>query len=210
MKSDDATPPETRAYHSPLRKAQFERTRELIIESLTDLLAERPSDEISTRDVARVAGVSERTVYRHFADRRALHEALSDRWMEDDDGPSIDDAEHLDDLVEMTLDAYRGFERRPRETIASVLLNADPRRVASDTAHRSDQWIELTDVSFPDLDEQQRIGLAAVTRILGSAQVWLRLREEFGLGGEATGHLASWAIGALLAEARGGNPPPGA
>jgi hypothetical protein len=34
------------------------------------------------------------------------------------------------------------------------------------------------------------------------------LRDAFGIDGAESGPLAAWAIGALLAEVRRGNPPP--
>jgi AcrR family transcriptional regulator len=194
-----------RGYHSPLRQAQADRTGELIVEALIDLLAERPSDEISTRDIARAAGVSERTVYRHFPDRRELHEALAERLLAQP--PSIDEVDDLDELAVRVADAYMAFEANSRETIAAALLNVDPRRLASDTARRSARWVDLTGRTFPDLDERQRLGLAAVTRLLGSSQTWLRLREEFGIAGDESATLAQWAIGALVEQTRRGAPP---
>jgi AcrR family transcriptional regulator len=196
---------QSRGYHSPLRRAQADRTRELIVEALIDLLAERPSDEISTRDIARAAGVSERTVYRHFPDRRELHEALAARLLAQP--PSIDEVDDLDELVVRVAEAYAAFDANSRVTIAAALLNVDPRRLASDTAHRTQRWVELTGRTFPDLDERQRLGLAAVTRLLGSSQTWLRLREEFGIAGDESAALAQWAIGALVEQTRRGLPP---
>lgn len=207
MSPDDTTATEGRGYHSPLRVAQTDRTRVLIIEALTDLLSDRPSDEISTKDIAEQAGVSERTVYRHFPDRRGLHEALASHWVEEH-GPRVEQANNLGDLAEMIAEAYAGFEAQPRETVALVVVNADPRRPASDTAERSARWVEVTARSFPDLDERQALGLAAITRMFGSSQTWLRLREEFGVQGTASAALVSWAMRAMIDEVERGNPPP--
>src|SRR5215472_1572236 len=59
-----------------LRARQTELTRDLILEALVDLVVERPLADFSLQDVADRAGVSLRTVYRHFASREALLEAL--------------------------------------------------------------------------------------------------------------------------------------
>ena len=207
MSPDDTTATESRAYHSPLRQAQADRTRVLIIEALTDLLFERPTDEISTKDIAEHAGVSERTVYRHYPERRGLHEALAAHWV-GEHGPDVENADSLGDLAELIAEAYLGFEAQARETVAMVAVNADPRRPASDTARRSARWVEVTARSFPDLDERQSLALAAITRMFGSSQTWLRLREEFGIRGAASAALASWAMRALIEEVQRGNPPP--
>ena len=66
-------------YTSTLRQRQAAQTRELILDAVTSLLGDRRADEVTTRDLATAAGVSERTVYRHFPDRDALLEGLSQR-----------------------------------------------------------------------------------------------------------------------------------
>ena len=196
-----------RSYQSPLREAQANQTRDLILDALTELLNERPSDEISTRDLAAVAGVAERTVYRHFPDRGALHEGLSQRAI-DAGGKDVDDARSLDDVAEMMIEVFEHFEQHEAANRAAVLLNADPRRLAADSTRRSQTWRELTDRTFPDLDDDQRRTLAALTRILASSQTWLRLREEYAMKGHESGPAVSWAMTAMLNEVRRGNPPP--
>ena len=81
--TDPSAPaPPTRAYSSTLRDRQAAQTRELILDAITQLLGDRRVDEVTTRDIATTADVSERTVYRHFPDRRALLEGLSRRVQE--------------------------------------------------------------------------------------------------------------------------------
>ncbi|RPI05757.1 MAG: TetR/AcrR family transcriptional regulator, partial [Actinobacteria bacterium] len=59
---------ERRPYTSTLRERQVAQTRELILDAVTSLLGDRRADEVTTRAIAAEAGVSERTVYRHFPD----------------------------------------------------------------------------------------------------------------------------------------------
>lgn len=61
----------------------------------------------------------------------------------------------------------------------------------------------------PDLAPAQQQGLAALVRTLASSQTWLRMREEFGIDGNEAGPLVAWAVAALAAAARDGDPPPG-
>ena len=197
----------SRGYNSPLRQAQADQTRDLILDALTALLADLPSDEISIRDLAGSAGVAERTVYRHFPDRTALHHGLSQR-ARDVGGVDLDDDATLDDLAAIMPAVYAGFDEHEGVTRAAVLLNADPRRLASDTKQRTHEWMSVTRRTFPELSELQTTGLTAVTRMLGSSQTWLRFREEFGLSGEESGGIAAWAANAMLAEVRRGNLPP--
>ena len=63
----------------PCRERQTAQTRELVLDAVTELIGDRRVDEVTTREIAATAGVSERTVYRHFPDREALLEGLSGR-----------------------------------------------------------------------------------------------------------------------------------
>ena len=47
------------------------------------LLAEKPAQEISLREVARAANVSHNAPYHHFADRNGLLKAIAERSMAD-------------------------------------------------------------------------------------------------------------------------------
>src|SRR5689334_21346326 len=78
---DDKTPEGKRQYHSPLREKQAAQTRELILEQAMKVLAASSGDEILLAEVARQAGISERTLYRYFATREELLEGLS-QWLD--------------------------------------------------------------------------------------------------------------------------------
>lgn len=59
--------------------ARTVQTREQILDALLKMLQTMSADEISTRELADAADVSLRTVYRHFPDRDALLNGVSDR-----------------------------------------------------------------------------------------------------------------------------------
>jgi AcrR family transcriptional regulator len=65
-----------RAYDSPMRAAQAERTRARILDAMTAQLA-LGRDDFSIEQVAATAGVSVRTVYHHFPNREAQVEAVA-------------------------------------------------------------------------------------------------------------------------------------
>jgi len=67
---------EGRTYSSQLRTEQAEGTRERILDATVRVAADSPAG-ISIPDVAREAGVSVPTVYRHFRTKRELYAAVS-------------------------------------------------------------------------------------------------------------------------------------
>jgi AcrR family transcriptional regulator len=202
--SDDPSRP----YRSPLRAEQARRTRDLILDSFTELLADRRADDITTREIATRAGVSHATVYRHFPDRTALLEGLSARIGTRVGAPEgIPAIESIDDIGPRIEALFATSDDFAVEVRAEVLLNSDPRWYSAQTQRTSADFRRLVKEAFPELDDQQQAQLTGVLRLLGSSQSWLRLREEFGVPGTESGPLARWAIEALLASVRRGDLP---
>ena len=197
----------SKRYRSTLRDRQVAQTRTLILDALTELLADRRADEVTTRDIAALAGVSERTVYRHFPDRDALLTGLTER-MADFDGvrPSFGEG-GLDDLAPTSRRLMELLEEHFVTARAEAVFNADPRRFADDTQSNTRDMLELFATGFPELDEQEQRRIAAVVRCLVSTQAWLRMREEFGVPGNESGPVVAWVIDLIIREVRAGNTP---
>ncbi len=205
MSTDDQP---ARRYSSPLRESQANRTRELILDALTELLAVHRVDEVSTKQIAERAGVSQPTVYRHFPDRVALVEGLADRV----DQMVI--AYHgstppatVEEGAAWAEAAFKATDDHAIETTAEAVLNADPRRFSEASRRHTGEVNQAVARSLPELDERGQRHFAALMRTLVSVQTWLRMREEFGMDGTESGQVVSWALRALLKEVRNGNLP---
>ncbi|HEX5615494.1 MAG TPA: helix-turn-helix domain-containing protein [Acidimicrobiia bacterium] len=200
-----------RRYSSPLRDSQVQRTRELILGALTALLSERRADEITTREIAERAGVSQPTVYRHFPDRQALLEGLADRIQRGMGDIEGDDTHvvSLDDLVRLVPRHMALADEHAVEAAAEAVFNADPRRYSRASRERSAELRRAVADAFPDLTEREQRRVAALLRSLYSTQTWLRMREEFGVPGSESGPLVAWAIDTLIRELRAGRFPRG-
>ncbi|MEE6263210.1 TetR family transcriptional regulator [Plantactinospora sonchi] len=70
-------------------------TREQILEAAEDVLRRFGPAKATVVDVARALGVSHGSVYRHFASKVALREAVTERWLERAHGelPAVVDAD---------------------------------------------------------------------------------------------------------------------
>ena len=197
-----------RPYSSPLRDSQVQRTRDLILDALTELLSEQPSDQVSTREIAERAGVSQPTVYRHYPDRQALLEGLADRvtlrWDASTGGRRW---RSLDDLAASAVEGLAITEAHAVEAIAEAVLNADPRRLSRASRERSEELRQLVVESLPEYSEREHLRITALLRIIYSVQSWLRMREEFEIPGTESGPVLSWALQTLVDEIRAGRFP---
>lgn len=196
-----------RSYDSPLRQRQAQKTRDDILDALTEALADRAVDEVATKELAASAGVSERTVYRHFPDRTALVEGLTERFMSSTELPP-QVPERVGEIGGLVVELFRVLEEHQTAAQAEALLNADPRRYSQATRRHTEQFRAVIEAGFPDLDAARLQSIAAVVRVLASPQSWLRMRAEFGIGGEESGPVVAWAVRALIDEVERGNPPP--
>ena len=198
-----------RTYSSPLRKSRASRTRDLILDALTELLANHRVDEVSTKQIAELAGVSQPTVYRHFPDRAALVEGLADRIEQQvvaEGGHTP--LETLEDWALWAEAAFQAADSHLVEVTAEAVMNADPRRVSRASRRRSEAMMGAVARSLPELDDRDIRRVAALVRMLVSSQSWLRAREEFGVDGTESGPLVRWAISTLVAEIRRGSGRP--
>lgn len=197
-----------RPYSSSLRDRQAHQTRNLILDALTELLSEHAVDEISTRAIAELAGVSQPTVYRHFPDRQALLEGLSNRVSEMVE-LQVDTLplERLDDLAARATQDIARSEEHVVASVAEAVLNADPRRLSQASRARSDSLRRVVVASLPDYDERDHLRITALLRCIYSVQSWLRMREEFGIPGTESGEILGWALATLVKEMKTGNFP---
>src|SRR5689334_7306838 len=121
--------PPKREYASPLREQQAARTREAIVDGIVAALAEAGVAGVSFADVARRAGVAERTVFRYFPNRQALldevekavdrHMGVTDLYDRGDDlagdvGAQFDAFERHERLVTALRQSQLGREVRAR------------------------------------------------------------------------------------------------
>jgi AcrR family transcriptional regulator len=196
-----------RRYESPLRERQAQQTRELILDALTDLLQDHRVDEIATRELAAAAGVSERTVYRHFPDRDALVSGLGERINQLGPDPSTS-VHTIDDLKAALVEFMAAMEANRVIARADALFNADPRRFTEPTRANSARFHQVVAAARPELDARVQLRLSAALRCMFSAQGWLRMREEYDIPGDESGPMVAWIIDAIFNEIDRGNPPP--
>lgn len=181
-----------------LREEQSRLTRQRIEDALVDLLNEAEEvDSITFKSVARKAGCTEMTVYRHFPSRDALLAGLWAR-LNREMGPNVKMPENAAELLAQHSQLFAGFDRLAASIMASLTTPQGREMRASLNATRRKAFLRIVREVAPRRDQAAAVRAASVLQLLHSAYAWASLREQWGLSGEEAGEATRWAIEALF------------
>lgn len=181
---------------SALRDAHKELTRERILDAAIDLLNEEGGEDLTNADVAKAAGVTERTVYRHFASREDL---LRDAWVQLQkrigSGGAVSGA---DDLVAMPMRLFESFDKMPGAIRASAFSRAGREMRMAVNKERQRDFMAAVKEARPDLKGDALVRMTAICQLICSAWSWSVMRDYWDLDAKESGRAASDAISVLL------------
>ena len=197
------TPAGSRAYNSPLREHQAERTRELILDAATQQLSDGGIQELNIPRIARRAGISIRTVYRHFPTREVLLDDLS-RWLEEK-VVAVPPAKSIEDLQSGPLRTFPAFDEN-EALLRAHWITGPGREVRSrGRQRRLANYRRLLDDASKNLSPAEQREVLTVIAFLLSSRTWQVFKDEFGMNGDASGKAVSWAVTTLIADIRDRN-----
>ena len=186
----------SRSYSSPLRDRQAAATRSVILEALGAELADGSVEDFSVARLARRAGVSERTVYRHFPTRETLLDGLSE-WYNERVADFPDDVA-ADEIAPTIAQVFADFDAH--ESLARGVLASPGGREMRQHA-RVARLARLDAALTPVLksaDPERAAAARALIFALCSAQTWQSMRDEGGLDGATAGRAVARAIELIL------------
>lgn len=191
----------TEASAGTLRERQKDLTRDAIMDALAETIHQQGLHDFSVQDVADRAGVSHRTVYRHFPGRDALLDGLArelDALFDERDLPIL--PENASDISEQLRIAFRLFGERP-SLIRAVAVGALSTGIQPGTRKERDRVfrakIEEAAGCLPDPEARKA---SAVIRYLANSLAWVVLTDQLGLDEEEVGDAVAWAVDTLLAD----------
>jgi AcrR family transcriptional regulator len=180
---------------SPLRSRLADTTRAVILDALVAQLADRDALDISYAELARRAGVSIQTLYRHFPTRGDLLDSLTRRV-----GAAVGlrDYPHTRDGVTALVRAlFPRFDDHAALLTAQIHAGSASTTRAKGRSRRASAFQEVLGTATPHLSAERRRAAAGILHVLVSATTWHRLREELGLDGAASGDITAWAVDTL-------------
>ena len=153
--------------------------------------------------IADRAGVSERTVYRHFPDRQALIDGLTE-WVDGEIaerlGRNFEEVEDfdLDGLIEQAHRVFVTMEEIGQPAEAMVIASQSGEPKAERHLRRNRMFEQLFEQELGDLDEMLRREVFAVTRVLFGSHTWYTMTRELGLTADEAGEAVAITIRKLL------------
>ncbi len=187
----------SRTYNSELRTAQAAATRDRILDSVVEVLAEGV-DTLSIPSVAERAGVSIATVYRHFGDKAGLLKALVP-YAGRRTGVEVESIpQTLDAIDEAVHRVFRHFEETDdlmRAAFASR-IGRDVRVQGS--AERLEAFRRALGGIAPDLDPDQLDHVARLALILTTSEAFQQWRDRLQLTPDQAADEVMWAIRTVI------------
>ena len=196
-----ANAPTGRAYNSELRAQQADATRARILDATLRVMA-RGIASVSMPGVAREAGVSVPTVYRHFGTKEDLLAAVYPHVARRLGLDKLRVPESLDDLREgirtvfEKVDSYSDLERA---AVASPAADATRHLTMPQRLEWLSQFANSVQPRLAKADRERITRLLVVLTASASLRMW---RDHLGLSVEQAADEIVWVIQASIAASR--------
>jgi AcrR family transcriptional regulator len=201
-RGDSQAATERRQYNSPLRRQQLAETRSRILAAGSALVHEFPTWDwrnLTFRAVAEQAGVSERTVYRHFATEQELHRAVMHR-LEEEAGVNYEGL-RLENLGKIT---ERVFARLPSFAVPPSPIEPP---FAEEDRRRHDALLAAVSELAVDWTAGERDMAAGMLDVIWATQSYERLTTAWHLDPQRATGAVTWVLDLLVAAIRDDSRP---
>lgn len=189
---------------TPLRQRQAQQVRVAVLEAAISRLEGNARSAMSMAEVAQAAGVSLRTLYRYFPDRASLLYAAGEHLYRSLGVPF--EIAGPEDIAASFREAARRLGTRPQ--LARALVRSEAGKLARSSVRR--QRLEAIRTALKPLteafDPRSAQRASAVIAHLCSAASWVNIADQCGLSDSDAQEAVCWALDALVASLRKGDP----
>lgn len=199
--------PARRRYDSPLRRQRAAETRERIVSAGAMLARSFKTwdwKELTFRAVAQSAGVSESSVYRHFANERELHDAVMQRLGEQ--AGVTYEAVTLDEVADV---AGRVFAAMSGFAASAWTQQVDDPTFTTIDRMRGRALSDAVAAAAPRWSPRERDAAAGLLDVLWSPVSFERLMAGWHMSPERATEVIRWAIGLVVDSVRNAAAPTG-
>jgi AcrR family transcriptional regulator len=193
-----------RTYNSPLRQQQAAETRDRIVAAGARIAHRLPAwdwKDLTFKAVGDRAGVSERTVHRHFSSERKLRDAVLQQLVQES-GVQLDGLE-LGDFAGVAAGVYR-YLLSFKATAPTPII--DPTFAALDEQRRL-ALLGAVARSTPQWSASEREVAAAALDMLWNPYAYERLSTGWHFDAERATRAIDWVVGLVESAIREGQRP---
>ena len=190
-----------RSYASPLREEQAQTTRERILEALIRAMADGLAT-LSVPAVAREAGVSIPTIYRHFGSKAGLLDALGPYVATKAGLLPVTTPETLDDVGDSVHTVFRNLDEMDATLRAAMASQLGREVRQAQMPWRRAMHREVIRRSAPELPDEDVERLTDLSVTLMSSGTFRVYRDYLGLDVDQAADRAAWALRTLVRGAR--------
>jgi AcrR family transcriptional regulator len=191
---------DTRSYNSPSRELGKSETRTAIMNAVVKVILEQGIHAFTIQNVAEAAGISHRTVYRHFESREALLEGLQEAIQRQADDVGLAIPQDVATAVEMAGPLFEEFYRMGDAMHASVIAATALGYQSQQQRGSLDYVYRLLAKRFVHLSEVELRDAAAVFRCIVNRYTWYVLAINHALPATESARAVSWAVRVLMEE----------
>lgn len=190
----------TEARPRSLRERQADELRAALRGAFVRLVLERGGSGFSLHDVAAAAGVSDRTLYRHYPSREALVEAVASEETAELERERRGDATQPEAALfsddEWVADTFELFEQHGDLMRALRMLRAsgEENPASAERTRLVRERLRSSGIHSDALDQ-----LTALLRLITGGDAWARMAEpDLALEAREAGYAAHWAAQVLV------------
>lgn len=168
-------------YQSPLRARLKEQTGHIILDAVGSVIRESDLASVSIAEVARTAGVTEQTVYRHYRTRDELIRAFVKWHLEQAvGGPDIQLPRTIDELLTWVESRYSAWEA-DRQIVSETYLSPIGRELRQPLYELGYQNLMfMLGKEYPEVSEELRAATASAMLTLMSTENFVFLQRTLG------------------------------
>jgi len=188
-----------------LRDQHSELTRDLIFKAFTKLVLDEGVHDFSIQQVADIAGVSHRTVYRYFSSREELLDGLA-VWLASRMPKDLDSyrPEEFEDAIR---DSHAVFAEQADRVRALAVVAAGARIRLRHRGQRT-RTVQRAIAAFTGhLGEEDARAVAILIRELAGSHMWSRLTDEHSMDQQQVTRVVIWAVSTMVEALKAGKGP---
>ena len=183
-------------YMSPRRQNYMAQTRQRILDAVLSGMEKGELETLTIAQVAKEAGVTERTIYRHFQTREDLLKAV---WPHMQARVGLGGfPQNAAALIATPAQLFPRFDANEGSVRASMYSQAGREVRISANPQRQKVFLACAAEALPELDEAARRRRAAVVQMIGSSHGWACLKDYWGLDTGEAARAAAEAMALLL------------